>query len=180
MSCLLQTPWKWPILGGRRFPNQNKGCNRIFRPRAKREPQPWKTDKCWNSVCSTLRCQRNDCPGQRAKTPPPTWVKGQIHPTAPSHAQKIWKQIPIRSKEASGAYWLARMAMQMRKYERELSTVAGGGRLGNNWILLSFARWGIYCTKATGPTTENSKGFGEWCHVFQTKQNLWYPFPYTP
>ena len=38
--------------------------------------------------------------------------------------------------------------MKMRTQERKLATAVGGGRLGNECILLSFARWGIYCTKA--------------------------------
>ena len=42
----------------------------------------------------------------------------------------------------------------MEAYERKIATAAGGGRLGNDFILLPFSRWVIYCTKAKGPTTE--------------------------
>ena len=62
-------------LVGSQFPNQNKGCNMIFRPRAKRHIRPYKTGKNRNSACSTRRCQRKYCPRHRATTPLPTWVK---------------------------------------------------------------------------------------------------------
>ena len=91
LACLLQTPRNWPILGGIQFPNQKKGCNRIRRPREKRQQRPWKTGTSWNSALSTRRYQREDYLVHRATTPPPTWVKWQINPTAPTHAQRIWK-----------------------------------------------------------------------------------------
>ena len=61
--------------------------------------------------------------------------------------------------------------------KKKLYTAAGSGRLGNDHIFLCVC-WGIYCTIATGTTTENSTIFGELCQNFQTEQNVWFTFPF--
>ena len=95
------------------IPNQNKGCNRVFRPHEKSQPRPWKTGTSWNSVSSTWSCQCEYFPGHGLTNHPPTWVKRQIHPPASTHAQRVWKQRPITSKEAGGASWFYGLSMQM-------------------------------------------------------------------